>query len=215
MLKMVRRQRRYGGTEFTLLGNHRCLDFVNTELMQRGQRIDLLGDFSDLVAWLIAAKLLGPAEAGSALRRWNRTRAGARALVKARALRANFRTMLEQIARGRPIAASTLEAINALLARPAGHTEVVRGPHGFLRRFRFGLRAPDDLLVPVAETASDFLCHADFSLVRACESPRCVRYFYDLSRNHARRWCSMSVCGNRMKVAAYHRRAKRRPGRGS
>jgi len=74
------------------------------------------------------------------------------------------------------------------------------------------VRASVDLLVPVAETASDFLCHADFSLVRKCESLACIQYFYDLSKNHARRWCSMSVCGNRMKVAAYHRRARRRSG---
>lgn len=208
---MVRARGR-GGAQFALIGNHRCLDFVNTEGMQRGQRVDLLGDFPDLVAWLTAAQLLGPAEADGALRRWSGTPAGARTLVEARTLRADLRAMLEQIARGRPIAASTIEAINALLARPIGHDELVRARHGFLRRFRVELRAPVDLLVPVAETASDFLCHADFSLVRKCESPSCIRYFYDLSKNHARRWCSMSVCGNRMKVAAYYRRAKRRPG---
>src|SRR5262249_458973 len=178
-----------------------------TEVIERGQRADLLADFPDLVAWLTAAQLLGPTEAQGALRRWNGTSAGARALVKARALRASFRPMLEEIRRGRPISASTLEAINSLLARPVGHGELVHGRHGFRRRFRFELRVPFDLLVPVAETASDFLCHSDFSLVRKCESPRCVQYFYDLSKNHARRWCSMSVCGNRMKVAAHRRRA--------
>jgi len=192
---------------FPLIGNHRCVDFVNTEVIQRGQSVDLLTDFPDLVAWLTATQLLGPREAEGALRRWSGTSAGARALVAARRLRAQFRVMLEQIERGGPIPASTVDAINSLLARPIGHDELVRARHGFLRRFRFKVRAPDDLLVPVAETASDFLCHADFSLVRKCESRACIQYFYDLSKNRARRWCSMSVCGNRMKVAAYHRRA--------
>jgi putative stress-induced transcription regulator len=64
--------------------------------------------------------VLGPAEAEGALRRWSDTPAGARALVEARTLRAHFRVMLEQLERGRPIAASTLEAINSLLARPIG-----------------------------------------------------------------------------------------------
>ena len=86
--------------------NQRCVGFVNTEVIQRGQSLDLL---------------------------------------------------TEQIERGRPIGASTLEAINALLARPIAHGEFVRARHGFLRRFRFEVRAPVDLLVPVAETASDFL----------------------------------------------------------
>jgi predicted RNA-binding Zn ribbon-like protein len=192
-----------------MIGNHACLDFVNTEGMQKGQRVDFLAEFPDLVAWLSAAQLLGPADTNEALRRWTGTPAGARALVEARKLRASLRQMVEQTARGRPIAASTVDRINALLARPLGHGELVRSRDGFVRRLRFGLRAPGDLLVPVGEAAGDFLCHADFSLVRKCENPPCLRYFYDLSKNHARRWCSMTVCGNRMKVAAFHRRAQR------
>src|SRR2546426_8907664 len=117
---MVRPQVRRGA-KFALIGNHRCLDLVNTEVIQRGQRVDLLADFPDLVARLTAAQLLGPAEAEGALRRWSGTPAGARAVVEARTLRAHFRAMLEQIERGRPIAASTLEAIDALLARPIAH----------------------------------------------------------------------------------------------
>jgi len=198
------------GAKFALIGNHRLLDFVNTEGLQNGERVDLLADFPDLVAWLAATQVLERSEAAGALRRWNGAQAGARALLEARKLRAQCREMLEQIVRGRPVPAAALEAINTLLARPIGHSEVVRGPDGFLRRFCFGLRAPVDLLLPVAETAGDFLCHADFSLIRKCENPPCLRYFYDLSKNHTRRWCSMSVCGNRMKVAAYHRRARRR-----
>ncbi len=206
---MVRPWRRRAD-RFALIGNHGCLDFVNTEGVQKGQRVDFLAEFPDLVAWLSAAQLLGPAETDEAIRRWSGTPAGARALVEARKLRASLRQMLEQTARGRPIAASTVETINALLARPLGHGELVRNRDGFVRRVRFGLRAPVDLLVPVAEAASDFLCHATFFLVRKCENPPCLRYFYDLSKNRGRRWCSMTVCGNRMKVAAYHRRAQRR-----
>src|SRR5262249_61638358 len=105
---MVRRQRSQD-PKFSLIGNHRCVDFVNTELIQKGQSVDLLADFPDLVAWLTAAQLLGPAEAEDALRRWSGTPAGARALVEAHTLRAHFRVMLEQIERGGPIPASTLE----------------------------------------------------------------------------------------------------------
>lgn len=202
------------GAKFALIGNHRCLDFVNTEGARNGQRVDFLADFPDLVARLTAAKLVGPVEAADALRRWSGTPLGARALVEARMLRASLRQMLEQIVRGRPIAASTVGAINALLAQRIRYGELLCARGGFVRRFRFELRAPLDLLVAVAEAAADLLCHADLSLVRKCENSACLRYFYDLSKNHARRWCSMSVCGNRMKVAAYHRRAslRRRPG---
>jgi predicted RNA-binding Zn ribbon-like protein len=196
--------------KFPLIGNHRCVDFVNTESIQRGRRVDLLADFPDLVAWSTAAHLLGPVEAAAVLRRWGNTPAGARTLVEARRLRTRLRDMLEQVARGRPIASSTIEAINTILARHIGRSELARSDGGFVRRFRFEFRSAVDLLVPVAEAAADFLCQADLSLVRKCANPPCLRYFYDVSRNHTRRWCSMGVCGNRAKVAAYHHRSMRR-----
>lgn len=206
---MVRAWRRRAA-RFALIGNHRCLDFVNTEGMDRGQRVDVLAEFSDLVAWLSVAGFLSLAEADESIRRWSGTPAGEHALDEARALRAGLRQMLERMTRGRPIAASILARINALLAWPIGHGELVRTRKGFVRRPRIGVRAPVDLLAPVAEAAADLLCHADLSLVRKCENPLCLRYFYDLSKNHARRWCSMSVCGNRAKIAAYRQRAARR-----
>ena len=93
------------------------------------------------MAWLTTAQLLGRAGADSALRRWSGTPAGARTLVEARTLGAYSRAMLEHIARCRPIARLTLEVINALLARPIGHGELVRARHGFRRRPRFALCA--------------------------------------------------------------------------
>jgi predicted RNA-binding Zn ribbon-like protein len=48
------------------------------------------------------------------------------------------------------------------------------------------------------------------SQIKRCANPRCVLYFRDTSRTRRRRWCSMAVCGNRMKVAAHARRHGRR-----
>ncbi len=77
---------------------------------------------------------------------------------------------------------------------------------GFEKRFRAEFREPAQLLWPVAESACDLLCYADLTLVKKCENPICVLFFYDTTKNHSRRWCSMSVCGNRMKVAAHYQR---------
>ncbi|HNJ42487.1 MAG TPA: CGNR zinc finger domain-containing protein [Acidobacteriota bacterium] len=33
-------------------------------------------------------------------------------------------------------------------------------------------------------------------------------YFYDTTKNHTWRWCSMSLCGNRAKAAAHYRRKR-------
>jgi predicted RNA-binding Zn ribbon-like protein len=46
--------------------------------------------------------------------------------------------------------------------------------------------------------------------LKSCPGPHCGWLFYDASRNASSRWCSMSICGNRTKTAAY--RARRRAG---
>ncbi|MGH6682050.1 MAG: CGNR zinc finger domain-containing protein [Bradyrhizobium sp.] len=38
-------------------------------------------------------------------------------------------------------------------------------------------------------------------------------HFFDTSKKGSRRWCSMNICGNKLKVAAYQRR-KRTPASG-
>lgn len=42
--------------------------------------------------------------------------------------------------------------------------------------------------------------------LKACAGPDCSSVFYDRSKNHSGRWCSMSTCGNRAKVRAWRDR---------
>jgi predicted RNA-binding Zn ribbon-like protein len=42
--------------------------------------------------------------------------------------------------------------------------------------------------------------------LKACPWHTCHEAFYDHSRNGSRTWCSMAVCGNRAKAAAYRQR---------
>jgi CGNR zinc finger protein len=43
---------------------------------------------------------------------------------------------------------------------------------------------------------------------RECGSPDCRSVFYDRSKNHSGRWCTMAECGNRAKVRAYRERER-------
>src|SRR5437879_6594757 len=195
--------------KFPMVGNHCCLDFVNTELIERGRRVDRLQDFVDLVGWLEQAQVLSAAQARQVLRRWDQTSKGAGALAEARAFRRVLRGMAEGIVHGKRPSTVVLNTINALLRYRAADVALVRTRHGFERRVSFQPRDPIHLLVPVAESASDLLCHGNLALILKCEYQRCIIYFYDATKNHARRWCSMAVCGNRMKVAAHYRRRRR------
>jgi len=67
----------------------------------------------------------------------------------------------------------------------------------------------DRLLWPVARSAAELLVSEDLCRVKVCASDTCTWLFLDTSRNRRRRWCDMSVCGNREK-ARRHRVSNRR-----
>ncbi len=196
------------GSGFLFVGNRACLDFVNTQAREGGHPVDLLGGFPDLARWLIEAGLLDAEGARQALGSWGGTPEGDRAFREALSLRGALRGACERIVRGERVEQATVDRINGLLALRVGHDQLVQTADGFERRFRPEVSEAVGLLVPVAISAADLLSHDDFSLVKKCENPECVLFFYDTTKNHARRWCSMAACGNRSKVAAHHRRKK-------
>lgn len=183
-----------------------CLDFINTQIIQGGQLVELLENFNDLVGWLAAVQVLDHAQADEAIRRWGNTSDGKRVLERSLAFRAILREMVKQIVAGKPVLPAAVEEINKLLRYRIRYSELISGEEGFTTHSHAEFDEAIHLLTPIAEAATDLLCHADFSLIKKCENPECILYFYDTSKNHVRRWCSMSLCGNRMKAAAYYHR---------
>ena len=198
---------------FFFVGNHRALDFVNTEIASEGAPRELLTGLDDLVGWLVRAGALDGAAARAALARWGGRRQGEAAVETARALRAALRRLADAWSEGKPAPRATVGRVNELLARGAGTSRIVRAPDGGSFTVERGLRLeePEDLLVPIAEAAADLLCHADPGRVRQCAHPDCVLYFLDGTKNGTRRWCDMRACGNRTNAAAYYRRRRAEP----
>jgi predicted RNA-binding Zn ribbon-like protein len=196
---------------FLWLGEQLAIDFLNTEPLLHGERTELLGSFERLVAWCEEAGLASRAIARDALGRWGNSAAAERALGMAHRLRHDLRNALERRATGKAPSAASLESLNACLRLGGSHIEVARRDAGpwLVRRVHIALSEPAQLLTPVAEAGAKLLCDIDPELVRRCGNPGCVLYFHDVSKNHARRWCSMALCGNRMKAAAHYERQRR------
>jgi predicted RNA-binding Zn ribbon-like protein len=193
---------------FVFVGNHRALDFVNTEVAVEGAPRDLLAGLPALATWLVQAGAIDRATARTALGKWEGKRAAEAVVEEARALRAALRRLAEAAAGGRRVPRATVERVNDLLARGAGVTQVVPGEQGYATRRGLRLEEPSDLLVPIAEAAADLLCQADLGRIRQCAHPECVLYFLDGTKNGTRRWCDMRTCGNRANAAAYYRRRR-------
>jgi predicted RNA-binding Zn ribbon-like protein len=198
-----------GTRPFLFVGERPCLDFVNTTFVDGAATVDLLHGFDALVDWCEEAKVVSATEARHVRRRWSGSAEAASTHVRALAFRGALRGMLERLADGRSVPQAALDAINDLLGLDAGQREVVRTRDGYETRQRRTLDTPDQLLGPIAASAAQLVSGDDLSLVKACQNPQCVLLFYDTTKNHARRWCSMAACGNRAKVAAHYQRARR------
>lgn len=198
------------GSRFFFVGNRLCLDFVNTRVTEDGRPVDLLAKPSDLVRWLAEAGVLDGEEAEGTSEGWDWDEGprGRRVFERALALRQDLREIFEATAGGEPVRQGAIDEVNALLrARPV-YPQIERTPNGFEKHFRAERDEPSGALVPIAESAADLLAGGDPLLLKKCENPDCVLHFYDTSKSHARRWCSMSGCGNRMKAQAHYRRRR-------
>jgi predicted RNA-binding Zn ribbon-like protein len=203
-----------------LVGDHLALDFVNTRCKPAGAWVEWLGGGHDLVDWLERA---GAIDAGVAAQFQTGAAASHRldaVAGQARDLREWLRAFVERYG-GRELEADALAdlaPLNRLLAEDDGYLQVAAAADGGsltatrlvqhrLRRWR----SPGQLLQPIAEAIADLVCNADFRLIRTCEGSACTLVFLDRTKARARRWCSMAVCGNRAKVAAYRARTLTRP----
>lgn len=196
---------------FVFLGERLWLDFINTDDVRRGQRLDLLRDFGALIAWLDAAAVLDAERGGSMRRRAAQQPAGATAaLAEARRVRAALRALAERGLQSAEVRGHALTEINRVLGRSAGTRRVeARGNGTFVRAFVPVGDAFAGLMIPVVESAADTLVLGELARVRRCGDPRCPRVFFDTTKNGRRRWCDMSACGNRAKAARHRAKVKR------
>jgi predicted RNA-binding Zn ribbon-like protein len=201
------------------IGDDLALDFLNSVAAPAGREIDWLEDGDDLIAWLEAAHAV-PTEIAGEFRKHAGPRALDAVAAQARELREWFRAFVRKHA-GNPLQARDLRdltPLNALLARDQAFRQIQTAGAGKAdnggRRQVLQWQAqrhwdgPKTLLLPIAEAMGDLICEQDFTLVRKCEGPTCTLWFLDVSKAHARRWCSMAVCGNRAKAAAHRARAR-------
>jgi predicted RNA-binding Zn ribbon-like protein len=196
-----------------LLADAPGLDFLNSIATPVDQPVDWIGDGDGLLGWLEQAGFV-PRAALEAIR----SRATAAELddlaARARELREWFREFVRN-RKGRPLGAkdlAELAPLNQLLEQDQQHGEITASSAGGVTRFELVARrrwqSPDSLLMPIAEALARVICEEDFTYVKACEGATCTLMFADHTRGHARRWCSMAICGNRAKVAAHRARLK-------
>jgi predicted RNA-binding Zn ribbon-like protein len=186
--------------EFLFVGNNLALDFLNTRPVVDGAPVELLSDDGAAARWLAAARLVDERETARLERRWARA-PHSKTIEALREFRERLRKAVCQIEGGEAPSEGFIREINRLLARHPYPDQIVSEGSGLARRKRFSPQRPEDLYGPLAAAVADLLTDADRTRIRKCTS--CVLHFLDTSKKGTRQWCSMNLCGNRSKVAAY------------
>ncbi len=184
-----------------LLGGRLSVDFVNAA----PQNTDL--SWEHLIHFLQSTSIVSP-ERGTQLLilPLSDPQAAEALLLKARRLGIALRKVFTAMLRKQRITGEWIEPLNDILRITEGHDELVG--HEGIWRIEFVAREGglDWLLAAVARSGAEIVAEGTRARLRLCANPHCGLFFYDNSRTRRRRWCSMAVCGNRSKVAAFARK---------
>lgn len=170
-------------------------DFANTEIPVWG--VDELATPDALGDWLRSRGLLSEAvsvDSGS--------------FVRARALRGVVRQLARRNTRGALPDDELRSEFASIAAGAQLRFELDR--RGALRLGPDG-DGVDGALAELLARVFEAQASGAWRRLKSCPGPHCGWLFYDGSRNASSKWCSMSICGNRTKTAAYRRRRSAAP----
>ncbi len=198
--------------KFQFVGGDLCLDFTNTMGGKRGVAPrEYLNSYTDFVSWCRQAGLLDISKAQALARRAaRRCKDSAAALRRAIALRETIYRIFGALALDESPQASDVDQLNAHLSSSLGRLRVVPSRKGFTWSWAEKDESLDQPLGPIARSAADLLTSPHLlERVRQCEGDSCGWLFVDSTKNHSRRWCVMSDCGNVAKVRRFRLKKRR------
>lgn len=192
--------------QFPLISGHLSLDLVNTEVVRRGVRHNLLTSEKDLADWIKAMQDFGsiiPEQISSVTGDWLE-----QTLESILTLRVFLRGGYERIVDG-------YQPLNDWIV----HLEKLIAEAPFIYRLideklvAIPVGKPLDRLISlIAFDALNLHATGELSTMKRCANPDCVLLFMDSSGR--RKWCSMQICGNRKKVARFQNRHEKKNHKG-
>lgn len=209
---MAKANRNAGSLE--LVGSRLCLDFVNTATARdSAAHRDYLTSYDALLAWGRHTGVVSTKQAQMlATLAAKESQAALSALSLSVTLRETIYRVLGSTVRGRRPESADLLQVNSAFQKACPHRAVLKRGAGFEWGWEFD---PGDLLSilwPVVLSTTELMTSPDITRVRQCAREGCQWMFLDSSKNGTRRWCSMAVCGSRMKSQRfYHRKRKANP----
>ena len=188
-------------SESSYVGGRLALDFAN----HMGPGVEC--SWEGLLEFLLATKVISAERSAQLLELPDSDPQSASVLlVRARRLQGALQAAFGAMIRKEGIARAAIEPINEVLRITEGHDELTLEDAKWRLEFVAREGGLEWLLAAIARSGAEIISEGARAPLHVCANPACGLLFYDTSRTHKRRWCSMARCGNRHKVAAFSRR---------
>jgi predicted RNA-binding Zn ribbon-like protein len=184
-----------------------ALDLINTEIMDRGKPHDTLPSPQALARWWEGACERYPdqcvIEGSDGPIVWT-----SELFDAVLELRRALRTLITQVVESGVVGEEELKPVNAILA--LGYSALERTEVGDVKAvMRLRDLEKGSVLLPFALSASRLFSESDWRRLHQCKNVRCILFFYDTTKNGARRWCSAD-CMNRARSIQQYQLAKKK-----
>jgi predicted RNA-binding Zn ribbon-like protein len=188
-----------------------CLDFINTlDDRHSGTPKDLIPTYLDLARFGEDTGILSSGQVDRLFTAsMQRKEVAAQTLSHAVRMREAMFEVFWAVVQRKPVPPMALMVLNGYVQDAAQHVNLVDGKEHFEWQFDSSTSDFDAPLWPIARSAAELLASDQLQFVRACASETCDWMFLDESKNHRRRWCDMTKCGNRAKVRRFYSRKKK------
>ncbi len=193
---------------FLFVGNQLALDFLNTKPILESKPQELLPHAAALERWLIASGIVTSQKNRRLIRAWRDSRQGEAFVQKLIAFRERLRAAVLRLEAGALPGNAFLAEMDMLLKKHPQRTRLSKQGSKVALDVFFEPQKPEDVWAPIVAATAELLCEVESSRIHKCESDSCMVHFYDTSKKGSRRWCSMNICGNKFKVAAYQKRQR-------
>jgi predicted RNA-binding Zn ribbon-like protein len=191
---------------FLFVANRPILDLLNTKPVLSDEPTELLPDVRALERWLIASGMVSSVKDKAAVRGWRNSAEAEAFLKQLLSFRERLRDTVLRIESEALPTDTFLAEVNSLLLQHPRRTLLRKRDGRVIQETLSEFHKPVDLWVPIVDATANLLTETESSRIRKCES--CVVHFFDTSKKGSRRWCSMNICGNRVKVASYQQRKR-------
>jgi predicted RNA-binding Zn ribbon-like protein len=186
-----------------LLGGNLALNFANTESGRHGpQHLNHIQSAADIVTWARHAEIIDAAAAPKA--------SDARLFTEGQVLRQAIYEVNSALAAGQTPPPEFTQSLAKAHGKTLQSATLTARDGKYLWTWQPTEELVDAILGPIAQAAVTLLTQHDHRRIKQCQGNHCGWLFYDATKNNSRRWCDMSVCGNRSKIKALRKRREKR-----